>query len=367
MSALLDAVTAAAQRWSVAAIQRNAARRAEFYDVMADSAAQGIAQTEVLQQLRRHLGRSDGLGLIIERVMRRMRGAEASPTRGTQKTVGTELSGLLPDIEVAMIAAGELSGAVQQGWRNAAQYARRMQALKASVLGALGKPLFYLAAFVGLLVFFSYYLLPRFEQTRPRSQWPAMAQNLGWVADHVLWIIGAVAVALLALAAATAMLNRRWTGTMRDAADRRWPVFALLAKLNGAGFVLGLASFLASGVSFGEALQRLRATATPYLRWQITRIEQAMRTGARPEEALLQTSLVPKAYHWIVAVYGLVGAQDAARAYERIALEMASSAERNARQILGNMLGNAMLFALAGGIMVIYFSLMGIATAGMKL
>ncbi|MCX8016326.1 MAG: type II secretion system F family protein, partial [Rhodocyclaceae bacterium] len=328
-AAWLEDLAIARLRWDVA-------RRADFYDIMADAAAQGLAQLEVLQQIRRHLKHGDGLALIIDRVLLRLRGAQASPTRGGQKTIGTELTGLLPQAEASMIAAGELSGAIEQGWRNAAQFARRQQALRASVLGALAKPTFYALAFLGLLLFLSMYLLPRFEQSKPRAQWPSYAQTLGWVSDHALWIVGGAAALLVAAAVLLGWLGRNWTGSGRDAADRRWPPFTVMSQIGGAGFMLGLASFLASGISFGEALIRMRATATPYMSWQIQRIEAALRQGKRPEEALLLSSLLARPYHWIVAVYGLVGAQDAARAYERIALEMARRTQIALQRTLGS-------------------------------
>lgn len=359
-AAWLEELAIARLRWDVA-------RRADFYDIMADAAAQGLAQYEVLQQIRRHLKPGDGLALIIDRVMRRLRGAQASPTRSGARTIGTEMTGLLPQDEVAVIAAGELSGAIEQGWRNAAQFARRQQALRASVLGSLARPVFYTLTFLGLLLFLSLYLMPRFEQTRPRAQWPAIAQSLGWVSDHALWIVVAALGTLAAMALGLAWLNRHWVGDGRDAADRRWPPFTIMSQIAGAGFMLGLASFLSSGVSFGEALARMRATASPYMAWQIQRIEAALRRGLSAEEALLQSSLLSQPYHWIVAVYGLVGAQDAARAYERIALEMARRTQLALQRTLGSVLGNVMLFALAAGIVWVYFSLMGIATSGLKL
>lgn len=363
MSAALREYYERLRRWSFA---RDVLRRADFYEIMADAAHEGLPQVEVLNQVRKHLKPHDGLALVIDMVMRRLRGAATSSTTG-QKTIGTELRGLLPDAEVNMIAAGELSGAIEQGWRNAAQFARRQHQLRSAVWGALAKPLFYAAAFMALLLFLSFYLMPKFEQTRPRSQWPGIAQSLGWAADNAILIVLSVVAFIIVLAVVISVVGRRWTGPARDAADRRWPPFTLMSNLSGASFMLALASFLSSGISFGEALQRMRQTATPYIAWQIQRIEGAMRRGARPEQALLTTSLLAQQYHWVVAVYGLVGAQDAARAYERIALEMARRTQTSMQRALGSVLGNLMLFGLAGGVVWVYFSLMGIATAGMKI
>lgn len=341
------------------------ARRADFYDVMADSAEEGLAQVEVLQKLRKHLKQQDALGIMIDRVQRRLRGAEKSASGARMRTIGSELKGFLPDIELSMIMGGESSGAITQGWRNAAAFARRQQELKSAIQGALAMPIFYLAAFIGLLLFMSFYLLPRFEAGRPRETWPAMAQNLGLLADNVFWIVGSVVLLIAGTVALMRHLNVNWTGAQRAQFDLRVPVFKAMAQIQGAGFMMALSSFMASGVSFGEAMQRMQATASPYMRWQLRQIEGLMRRGIRPEEALLRSSLIAPEYHWLISIYGMISAADAARAYARIANEMVRRTQQSVQTVVGKVLGNAMLLLLGAGVLVVYFSLYGIVTAGM--
>lgn len=361
---MIDALHDWSQRQALAAFKRDVARRTDFYDIMADSAAEGLAQVEVLQKIRQNIRGSDGLAILIDRVLRRLRGAEKSASGAQMRTLSTELKGMLPDAELAMIAAGESSGNVERGWRNAAQFARRQREMTEAVRGALAMPAFYLMAFVGLLLFMSFNLLPRFEAGRPRHQWPAMAQQLGWVADHVLWIVGGLIGLVVVGAIVLRWLNANWTGERRSRFDLGVPVFRAMAQLQGASFMMGMSAFMASGISFGEALARMQATASPYMRWQIKQIESRMRHGQRPEQALLKSSLLAPQYHWIIAVYGLISASDAARAYERIANEMARRTQRRLQFVLGRVLGMVMLMLLGAGVLVVYFSMYGIVTSG---
>lgn len=173
-------------RWALSKIKSDVSLRVDFYDVMADSASEGLAQLEVLNRLRKHLKPTDPLAVMIDRVQKRLRGTLKSASGAKMRTLGTELKGILPDDELAMIIGGESSGAIEKGWRNAGSFARRQRELKSAIIGALSMPAFYMLAFVGLLLFMSFYLLPQFEAGRPRDGWPAMAQMLGWVSDNIL-------------------------------------------------------------------------------------------------------------------------------------------------------------------------------------
>jgi len=354
------------ERWAQAQLKSDVARRADFYDVMADSAAEGLAQLEVLERLRKHLKPSDPLSITIDRVQKRLRGAGKSVAGVQMRTLGTELKGFFPEDELSMIVGGESSGAIERGWRNAGSFARRQRELKGAIKGALAMPVFYMIAFVGLLLFMSFYLLPQFEAGRPRDGWPAMAQMLGWVSDSIIWIVGLGFVAFMGLVIGLRWLNVNWIGPGRTVADLRLPIFKSLAQMQGASFMMALASFMSSGVSFGESLQRMQSTATPYMRWQIRQIEASMRKGSRPEESLLKSSLIAPDYHWIISIYGMISSSDTARAYERIANEMARRTQESIKTVVGRVLGNAMLLLLGGGVMVVYFSMYGIVATGIE-
>lgn len=355
------------EKFALYQFKSDTARRADFYDVMADSAEEGLAQLEVLQKLRKHLKPEDPLSLMIDRVQRRLRGAEKSASGAQMRTIGTELKGFLPDVELSMIVGGEASGAIAQGWRNAAAFARRQRDMKTAIQGALAMPMFYMTAFMGLLLFMSYYLLPRFEAGRPRSSWPAMAQTLGWIADHVLLIVGAIVLLVVGATWLIKHLNANWIGSRRMQFDLYVPVFKAIARIQGASFMMALSSFMAAGVSFGETLQRMQSTASPYMKWQLKQIEGMMRRGVRPEEALLRSSLIAPEYHWLISVYGMISTTDASRAYAKIAAEMANRTQAAITVVVGKVLGNAMLLLLGAGVMTVYFSLYGIVAAGMDL
>lgn len=340
--------------------RQNPSRRAEFYEALADSIADGMPQLDVLQKLRKYVKNSDPIAIVIDYVMQALRGGSSRSSSAQQRTVGTELKGLLPDVEVSMIVAGEFSGQIEQGWRNAAHYARKQQEMRSALLGAIAKPVMYFIGLVGLLVFFSFQIFPKFSSVSPRSSWPPLAQNIGWVADNVLWIVGFMIGFVILGGVITGVLNVRWTGELRHRMDQKVPPFSLLTGINGSGFILGLASFLGAGVSFGDALIRMRQSATPYMRWQIARIEAGLRRGLRPEEAILKTSLIPKRYAWLVAIYGSNAATKTAHAYSRIASEMSRQVQKYVQNVIGSLISNAIMATIALSVVLIYAAIFSI-------
>jgi len=125
-----------------------------------------------------------------------------------------------------------------------------------------------------------------------------------------------------------------------------------------------LAAFLSSGVSFSEALERMRTSADDYMRWQIKSIERGMRSGKRPDQALLGLSMMHPSYHWIIAVYGMLSATKSASAYERISSVMMAKTIKKMEVVFGSMLSNIILAAIAAGIFWMYSSMFSIAQSG---
>lgn len=343
----------------------NMAQRIDFYDTMADTLSEGLPQFEVLQILSKEYEKTrHPLAPIVKRVLSRLRGLEKG-SGVAQRSVGTELTGLLPSEEVALIVAGESSGAFEKGWRNAARYARQSRELKSRIMTLLAKPLLYTTAFVGLLLFFSFYLLPRFEKSRPRANWPADAQLLGWVADNVIVIVALIIGGLITFSISMTWLNHNWVGEGRATADRKLPFFKAIAQIRCANLMSSLSAFMSSGVSFGESLQRIGRGGDPYLRWQAKNLERALKNGKRPEQALQGLSMMDASYHWIVSVYGMLAASNAAQAYERIAETMMSRTLKRLELVIGSTLSNVILLGLAVGIMWIYFGMFSIVQSGL--
>lgn len=340
----------------------NGKLREDFYRAMAKTADDGLPQMEVLERLRKNFAKTNHpMTWVIQEVLGRIRGKKGGSS-AELKTIGTELSGMVPDAETLLIQAGESAGRLAEGYRNAADFIENKRKISSAITGTLAKPITYFLAFIGLLLFFSIRLLPAFEKARPRDQWPPDAAALGWVADNVYVIVVALVLAVLVVIFVIAWLSVNWIGNSRDTADRRIPPFPLLAQIQAANLLSALAGFIASGIPFTEAVERVRRTSKGYMRWQCGRLIGYMRAGKRPEDVLIMLPMIQPKYHWIIDVYGM-GA-DASSTYKNIAREMMEQTIKRIDIVFGTIVANLFLALLGGGIIWVYFSMMGIASTG---
>ena len=336
--------------------------REDFYRAMAKTADDGLPQLEVMERLRKNFSKTDHpMAWVIQEVLGRIRGKKGG-SAAELKTIGTELSGMVPDSEALLIQAGESAGRLSEGYRNAADFIQNKRKISAAITGALAKPITYFAAFIGLMLFFSIRLLPAFEKARPRDQWPPDAAALGWFADNVYIIVGSMVGGLLASIVLISYLTVNWVGESRDSADRRIPPFPLLAQIQAANLMSALAGFIASGIPFTEAVERVRRSSKGYMRWQCSRLLGFMRSGRRPEEVLIMLPMISPKYHWIIDIYGM--GSDASVAYKNISREMMEQTLVKINIVFGNIIANFFLALLGGGIIWVYFSMMSIASSG---
>ena len=339
--------------------------REDWYRVMEKTASDGLPQVEVLQRLEKDYTKTKHpLGPLIRLLLARLSGVVSRPGAPDQRTVGTELNGLVPDGEATLIQAGVQSGNIAQGFQNAAEHVATQGKLKKAVIAALGKPVFYILGLLGLLAFFSIKVLPAFERGRPRDTWPSGAQLLGSIADHV-WIISGGTVAAMVFATITiAYLTPNWTGTRREWADRHVFPFGLIAQIHGATFLSSLAGYISAGSPIADGVKNIAAIGSPYMASQCGRAIALLRDGRRFEECLVSLPIVHTRYHWLINVYGL--SSDSAHAYKTISEEMTSRTLDFIKTLFDRVISNALLFAVGGVLMWIYLSMFAIADAGTK-
>lgn len=335
--------------------------RRKLYGTLSKVAADGKSWYAALEVMGAEFSRNKHpLAPMAKIVLLRMRGAGVSRAGQAKRTLGTELAGMVPDDEAMLIQAGETSGDMAAGLTNAAELVQSKSRLKSAIWKAMVKPVGYFLALMGVLIYMSHTLLPKFEAVRARDKWGDDGQLLGTVADHVTLIVSLSVGLLVALVLAFQWIVPLWTGEARHKADRHVFPFTLVAEINGASFLKTLAGYIASGTPFPEAVKNVAATATPYMRWQCHLLMDMMRRGKRGEEALCQLSIVPPKYHWIIKVYAM--SEDAAKVYEDIAEELTNNVEEFVTKLFGYV-GTAMQFAVGLIVIWIYGGLYDIAGA----
>ncbi|MGE3342295.1 MAG: type II secretion system F family protein [Vicinamibacterales bacterium] len=338
--------------------------RADLYRALGKTTADGLPQLEVIATMARDFARTKHpLAPLLRLVQLRLQGAPR-PGAPAHRTVGSELTGLVPDQEAMLIQAGIDSSKDAEGFYNAAELVERQNRMLSTVRASLGKPVFYLAGLVAMLLFFSIKVLPGFERGVPRSRWPSNAQTLGVVADNVYWIAGGLVGAIVLGSIVFLYVAPRWTGAKREFCDRHVFPFTLYAQLSGASLMQSLACYIGAGFPIIEAIGRIQQAGSPYMASHCARVHAAARNGRRFEEGLVQLSIVDRRYHWLINVYGL--ASDASKAWNAIAAEMGDRTIAAVRNIFERVLSNVLLLVVGGVLMWIYTSMFGIADAASK-
>jgi type II secretory pathway component PulF len=339
--------------------------RLDWYRALAKIANDGLPLFDALDRMAVQFAKTNHpLTPLVQTVLLRIRGAGAAKLTDQRRTLGTELMGMVPDSEAMLIQAGESSGNVAAGFTNAAELVEAKGALTASMIGALLTPVAYIAGLIGLLMWFSIKLLPKFEGSRPRDLWPYQAQLLGSIADHVYWIAGGVAVVLTAATVLLVWLSPNWATETREQFDRHVFPFNLIASLYGASLLTSIAGYINAGIPFADAVKNIGDAASPYIEMQCSKLTMFMKSGKRPEDALLELSLIHPRYHWIISVYGM--SADASLAYKTIAQEMVASVQQFVHVIFKRYLSNLILAMVGGTLFWIYSAMFGIASSGVK-
>jgi type II secretory pathway component PulF len=170
-----------------------------------------------------------------------------------------------PPIFVAMVSAGEMSGALDAVFTRLSDYLEEVAELRSQVRAALLYPaLMAVVSSLGIMVLLLF-VVPRFSAmlTEVGGQLPLTTRALLAVGAVVRWWWLWLPLVAAGVAAAGAALRRPDVRKRFDAARLRWPVFGdLELKYTTARFTRTLAVLQHSGVPILPALRVARAAAT---------------------------------------------------------------------------------------------------------
>lgn len=277
------------------------------------------------------------------------------PSLRRRRTLGSELKPHVPLSESLLIEAGDLSGRLHLGLESAAHLLETRLSLYQRVLNALYRPMGYALMIFLLMVFLSIKILPEFERTRPRAQWPIEALRLAWGCDHVFVLGWVGALGISVVLGALMWFLPQATPPMRRGLDRWVFPFHLYASFQGASFLLALSAFIEAGIGFTQAVQMVAQSSTPYMAHQCKALLHALKMGKPPSVALCELSIIHQKHHWLIVVYGL--SKDTPMAYQSIAKQIYTAVDQWLEWVLGHLLGSLMLAFVGGMVCWVYWAM----------
>jgi len=335
--------------------------RIMWYGSMASISEAGLTMHQALKDMEPNFRDTQHPMLeVVTTLLFRLRGGGKDLPGVTMRTVGTELMAMIPPEEAMLIQAGEKTSKVAEGFRNAAEMVIAKDKMVSQVWTLLRKPAGYLGMLMAMFVFFHVQLIPGYERTHPRATWPNHAKALGWITDHIYAINFLVFMALGALTLFFLYVVPRWTGPRRERLDGFFPM-SLVASLNGVSFLKSLSAYTAAGLPAAVSIPSIGASGTPYMKWQCKKVEALMRQGLRLEEALARLAIIPRRFHWIIAVYSKL--KNASDAYNKMAESMTKEVSKTLEIYFGQVLGNIIFLVLTAASIFVWSTFAGIATA----
>ena len=222
-----------------------------------------------------------------------------------------------------LVETGEASGHLAQSLQQLAQHFESVQHLRNEVKTALTYPAFLALAAVGVVIFFVYWLLPKFSvmfATMQDMELPLLTRLLLAVSEagrrYLLPIIGVVVLGVYLLRQYLRTGPGQW---MRDQLLLRLPLFQMLFHhVQLAEFSRGLSTLLESGVPLLSSLEILEHSVTNKVYGKaIGDVRESVKEGKTMAEPMANGGLFPPMAVQMVQVGEEVG--ELAKMMQRIA------------------------------------------------
>lgn len=330
-----------------------AAERKRVYQILGRAAKDGRPLLDVMQNIMKFQKSGSPVNKVFRLVLSRIRSGGGVGGKGVA-TVGSEFVGIIPEDERILITAGEASSKMYEGYMGAYSVVEWRENMAKEFRSALATPALLVVAVFGLLFVISTQVIPEFSKMFKIL--PPDLQLLDTISKNFFLIFGIFFGGIIATIVFYKYLFNTLTGEIRASFDAT--IFNFSTQLACAFFMQNMSNFIASGMSITDAVQKLSETNNRYLRYQFNLILHQIRKGIPFDQTLLNISLVPKKYHWVLAAYGMMSEKD--KMYASIATEVKENVSAAMKKIaIALNLVSLLLFAAVLGFT--YYTLMNSA------
>lgn len=258
--------------------------RAEFYTVLADSAAVGIAPSATIEEL---------LGVALLRRARRM---QARVYQGVLDVLATgtglpaALAHWIPTEELVMLRGAEVAGtaALNSAFAKLGQLLHRQAEVRQKLKRALWVNAGNLSLIVGVMVEVIATMVPEVD----KSVTPAIAAKMPFAVAYFgasEWLLrnGAfVLIGLLAAMGGVAYSLGHWAGERRRFFDQHIFPYTLYQRFQATLFLSTGAAMLQAGITLNSVLADMKEYANPWLQFYLDTMQEALDGGEGEVKAL---------------------------------------------------------------------------------
>lgn len=202
--------------------------------------------------------------------------------------LGQAIEGWVPKDEQMLISAGEQSGRLDKALMNASEIMNAKGKIKKAVIGGLLYPAIMMMIALGVLVMFSFKIIPEFSKVVPDERWHGIARVMIDLANFSRSWLPLIAILLVAGFIALFMSFPRWSGALRTKLDK-YPPYSIYRMLQGGAWMVSLSALVAAGVRVENAVQQLGEGAPNWLAVRTQACLRGMRSGLTLGDALAKS------------------------------------------------------------------------------
>jgi type II secretory pathway component PulF len=200
------------------------------------------------------------------------------------------LAPFIPPEEAMVIDAGEASGKLIPTLDALARSAEAAREIRDAIKGAYRAPTGALLGFIAVSVISGATIWPSMLEALPPKYWDGWALAIMYFQIYLTEHLALLTLVLLIYAAYRYSLPN-WIGARRRWAEKVLPMYATYRDRNASSLLIVMASLLRAGKTMDQALERISAQGTPYLRWHTRAMQRRLVAFAGDPARILSSGL----------------------------------------------------------------------------
>jgi len=209
----------------------------------------------------------------------------------TAGNVSQALRSTIPQSEYALLASAEETSSLADGLEFVAKSVDRIEEMRRVIVDALRIAILPVIMLFGIVYGVDAFFFPSVEESLPRKSWPFVTKVVADVAHDMGSIVLVLSVVVPGLLALWAYLLPRLTGKMRRVLELT-VFFSKYRDYSCCLFLVNMQFLMGAGVMPRDALERILRASSPYMRWHLNQMLDAIVTrGMEVGEALTSTGL----------------------------------------------------------------------------
>jgi len=270
-------------------------RRISFYEDMAEALAD---QESIKDYIEKQITRRKHVDPKMSRLMAHWK----RNLDFVSPVLSDAMRDTVPSTDLMVLRAAETSGDMAAGMRYLAVVVDKMAKMRSAVLGAIAGPAFVMVLLIGILIGYSYGMVPLLSSVIPPEKW----NILGKILFHVSkFVTGYGVLLLIAIVAIIGLFNwslANWSSPLRRKMDNYFP-YSVYRDYNASIFLALLSMMMNSHLSVADSINLMRASSSPWMRWYLSKILENI-TNHGKEADSINVGILPRELAYRVSDLG---------------------------------------------------------------